>query len=220
MEVVEEEEAAAEDDDAAAAAEEEAAAPPSRCAEIVAALAEAGADAALLEELGAEVAGIESAFKDIQAANVGLEDQAAATKDQFLRLNADFDNYKKRTAKEKLQLGETAKSKVFEGMLTALDNFDLAKQNLKAETEGEEKILSQYQGLVDGLMQALSAQGLTPVEGVGTPFDPNFHEAIMREDSDEPEDVIIEEFRKGYKLGEATLVRASMVKVSAGPAAE
>ena len=76
-----------------------------------------------------------------------------------MRLNADFDNYKKRTAKEKLQLGETAKSKVFEGMLTALDNFDLAKQNLKAETEGEEKILSQYQGLVEGLMQASSRRG-------------------------------------------------------------
>jgi molecular chaperone GrpE len=58
------------------------------------------------------------------------------------------------------------------------------------------------------------------VDGVGTPFDPNFHEAIMREESEEPEDVIIEEFRKGYKMGEDTLVRASMVKVSAGPAAE
>ena len=163
---------------------------------------------------------IESDIKDIQAANVGLEDQAAAVKDQFLRLTADFDNFKKRTLKEKQQLGETAKSKVFESMLPALDNFDLAAQNLKTETEEGEKIMNQYQGLYDGLMTILSNQGLNPVNGVGSPFDPNFHEAIMREESDAPEDEIIEEFRKGYKMGEDTLVRASMVKVSAGPAAE
>ena len=202
-------------------------APPTRVSEILAQLQAAveegnGGDvlAEVLPELATEVAGIESAFKDIQAANVGLEDQAGAVKDQFLRLTADFDNFKKRTIKEKAQLGETAKGKVFEAMLPALDNFDLAKANLKGENEGEEKIIKQYQGLVDGLMGVLTAQGLTPVEGVGAVFDPNFHEAIMREESGEPEDVIIVEFRKGYKMGEDTLIRASRVKVSAGPAGE
>ena len=207
--------------------EEEEAAPPTRVSEIMAQLQEAvdagtGGDvlAELLPELTTEVSGIESAFKDIQAANVGLEDQAAAVKDQFLRLTADFDNFKKRTVKEKQQLGETTKSKVFEAMLPALDNFDLAKANLKPESEEGEKIMSQYQGLYEGPMTILSNQGLTAVDGVGAPFDPNFHEAIMREESEEPEDVIIEEFRTGYKMGEDTLVRASMVKVSAGPASE
>ena len=216
-----------EDDDEEEEEDAVADAAPSRVSEILAQLQAAveegnGGDvlAQVLPELATEVSGIESAFKDIQAANVGLEDQASAVKDQFLRLTADFDNFKKRTIKEKAQLGEMAKGKVFEAMLPALDNFDLAKANLKGENEGEEKIINQYQGLVDGLMGVLTAQGLTPVEGVGTEFDPNFHEAIMREESDEPEDVIIEEFRKGYKMGEDTLVRASMVKVSSGPAAE
>jgi len=216
-----------EDDDEEEEEDAVADAAPSRVSEILAQLQAAveegnGGDvlAQVLPELATEVSGIESASKDIQAANVGLEDQASAVKDQFLRLTADFDNFKKRTIKEKAQLGETAKGKVFEAMLPALDNFDLAKANLKGENEGEEKIINQYQGLVDGLMGVLTAQGLTPVEGVGTEFDPNFHEAIMREESDEPEDVIIEEFRKGYKMGEDTLVRASMVKVSSGPAAE
>ena len=215
-----------EDDDEEEEEDAVADAAPSRVSEILALQAAVeegnGGDvlAQVLPELATEVSGIESAFKDIQAANVGLEDQASAVKDQFLRLTADFDNFKKRTIKEKAQLGETAKGKVFEAMLPALDNFDLAKANLKGENEGEEKIINQYQGLVDGLMGGLTAQGLTPVEGVGTEFDPNFHEAIMREESDEPEDVIIEEFRKGYKMGEDTLVRASMVKVSSGPAAE
>jgi molecular chaperone GrpE len=216
-----------EDEDDEEEEEAEEAAPPTRVSEIMARLQEAvdagtGGDvlAELLPELTTEVTGIESAFKDIQAANVGLEDQAAAVKDQFLRLTADFDNFKKRTVKEKQQLGETAKSKVFEAMLPALDNFDLAKANLKPESEEGEKIMNQYQGLYEGLMTILSNQGLTAVDGVGAPFDPNFHEAIMREESEEPEDVIIEEFRKGYKMGEDTLVRASMVKVSAGPASE
>ena len=226
VEVVEDDEDDEEEEEEEEEDEEEAA-PPTRVAEILAALQAASDDGSggdklveLLPELTQEVTQIESDIKDIQAANVGLEDQAAAVKDQFLRLTADFDNFKKRTLKEKQQLGETAKSKVFESMLPALDNFDLAAQNLKTETEEGEKIMNQYQGLYDGLMTILSNQGLNPVDGVGSPFDPNFHEAIMREESDAPEDEIIEEFRKGYKMGEDTLVRASMVKVSAGPAAE
>ncbi len=193
--------------------------PPSKCEELIAKLEES-MDAPELAELAAEVKAIETAFKDLQAANVGLEDQTGALKDQYLRLNADFDNFKKRTIKEKEQLATNAKSRVFEAMLPALDNFDLAKANLKTENEGEEKIAKSYEGLVDGLMTILSAQGLSTVAGVGSPFDPNFHEAIMREESEEhPEDTISEEFRKGYKMGEDQLVRAAMVKVSSGPPA-
>ena len=210
-------------EEAEADAEEEPA--KSRSAELLAMLQEAvdngdGANVLVevLPELTSEVSGAEEAFGNLQAANVGLEDQAGALKDQYLRLNADFDNYKKRTMKEKEQLAQTAKSKVFEGMLPALDNFDLAKANLKAETEEGQKILSQYQVLFDGLMTILSSQGLSTVEGVGSPFDPNFHEAIMREESEHPEDTICEVFRKGYKMGEDTLIRAAMVKVSSGPA--
>ena len=155
-----------EDDDEEEEEEEVAEAAPSRVSEILAQLQAAveegnGGDvlAQVLPELTTRWSGIESAFKDIQAANVGLEDQASAVKDQFLRLTADFDNFKKRTIKEKQQLGETAKSKVFEAMLPALDNFDLAKTNLKPESEEGEKIINQYQGLVDGLMGVLGNQG-------------------------------------------------------------
>tara|TARA_B110000008_G_scaffold105040_1_gene107957 strand:+ start:507 stop:1208 length:702 start_codon:yes stop_codon:yes gene_type:complete len=175
----------------------------------------------VLPEFTSEVSGIESAFGDIQAANVGLKDQADTLKDQYLRLNADFDNFKKRTLKEKEQLSQTAKSKFFEALLPALDNFDLAQANLKPEDEEAQKVVSQYQGLVDGLMTILTSQGLSTVDGVGAPFDPNFHEAIMREESaDAAEDTILEEFRKGYKLGENTLIRPAMVKVSAAPSSE
>mmetsp|Transcript_13784 Transcript_13784/g.58364 ORF Transcript_13784/g.58364 Transcript_13784/m.58364 type:complete len:305 (-) Transcript_13784:40-954(-) len=205
--------------------EEPAAVEASKCNELLGKLQEAveagnAADvlADVLPELTSEVSGIESAFGDIQAANVGLKDQADTLKDQYLRLNADFDNFKKRTLKEKEQLSQTAKSKFFEALLPALDNFDLAQANLKPENEEAQKIVSQYQGLVDGLMTILTNQGLSTVAGVGAPFDPNFHEAIMREESaDAPEDTILEEFRKGYKMGENTLIRPAMVKVAAAP---
>ena len=136
---------------------------------------------------------------------MGLEDQAQRH-DHFC-VSPDSDNFKKRTIKEKQQLGETAKSKVFEAMLPALDNFDLAKTNLKPESEEGEKIMGQYQGLHDGLMTILGNQGLVAVDGVGAPFDPNFHEAIMREESEEPEDVIIEEFRKGTRWARTSRAR-------------
>lgn len=194
----------------------------SRGAELLAQLQEAldngnAADvlADVLPELTTEVSEMTEEFGNLKASNVGLEDQTGALKDQYLRLNADFDNYKKRTLKEKEQLAQTARSKLFESMLPGLDNFDLAKANLKTESEGEEKIASSYQGLVDGLLTILSTQGLSTVEGVGAAFDPKFHEAIMREESNEyPEDTVIEVFRKGYKMGEDTLIRPAMVKVS------
>ena len=146
-----------------------------------------------------------------------MEDQVAAMKDQYLRLNADFDNFRKRTLKEKENLASSAKGDFVKALLPVLDNFDLAEKNIKGSTEGEEKILTGYQNMHKQLMEILSSQGLQVVAGVGEPFDPNDHEAIMREENDEmDEDTIIEEFRKGYKIG-SSLIRASMVKVSTKP---
>ena len=163
------------------------------------------------------VASLKGEIGDANAKMVGMEDQVAAMKDQYLRLNADFDNFRKRTLKEKENLASSAKGDFVKALLPVLDNFDLAEQNIKGSTEGEEKILTGYQNMHKQLMEILSSQGLQVVAGVGEPFDPNDHEAIMREENDEmDEDTIIEEFRKGYKIG-SSLIRASMVKVSTKP---
>ena len=163
------------------------------------------------------VASLKGEIGDANAKMVGMEDQVAAMKDQYLRLNADFDNFRKRTLKEKENLASSAKGDFVKALLPLLDNFDLAEKNIKGSTEGEEKILTGYQNMHKQLMEILSSQGLQVVAGVGEPFDPNDHEAIMREENDEmDEDTIIEEFRKGYKIG-SSLIRASMVKVSTKP---
>ncbi|MBA0574156.1 hypothetical protein Golob_001388 [Gossypium lobatum] len=146
-----------------------------------------------------------------------LSEELSIEKDRVLRISADFDNFRKRTERERLSLVSNTQGEVLENLLPVLDNFERAKAQIKIETEGEEKINNSYQSIYKQLMEILGSLGVEPVETVGNLFDPMLHEAIMREDSTEFEEgIILQEFRKGFKLGER-LLRPSMVKVSAGP---
>lgn len=174
------------------------------------------------------------------------------TRDKFLRLQADFDNFRKRTAGEKDALRASVKADTVGELLPLVDNFELAKSQLKLESEGEKKVDAAYQGLYKqmveifrglgleavpgevpgnsvggGCFSALPASPATPprpagaplAPGVGSPFDPALHDAIMREASDEvPDGTVLEEFRKGFALGDR-LLRPAMVKVSYNDAA-
>ncbi|KHN42170.1 Protein grpE [Glycine soja] len=171
-----------------------------------------------------KIAELESSLKSVEDEKIELEvkiaslsEELSVEKDRILRISADFDNFRKRTERDRLSLVTNAQGEVVESLLPVLDNFDRAKTQIKVETEGEEKINNSYQSIYKQFIEILNSLGVEPVETVGTPFDPLLHEAIMREDSDEFEDgIIIQEFRKGFKLGER-LLRPSMVKVSAGP---
>lgn len=112
-----------------------------------------------------------------------------------------------------------AKEDVVKGFLPLIDNFDLARQQLKPATEGEEKINNSYQSLYRQMVDIFKKLGVEAVETVGKPFDPNVHEAIMREDrTDVNDDEVVEEFRKGF-LVNGKLVRPAMVKVASNPTA-
>ncbi|XVE90271.1 hypothetical protein DITRI_Ditri20bG0065300 [Diplodiscus trichospermus] len=171
-----------------------------------------------------KVADIESFLKSIEEEKVDLEKKMASLleelsveKDRILRISADFDNFRKRTERERLSFVSNAQGEVLENLLPVLDNFERAKTQIKVETEGEEKINNSYQSIYKQFMEILGSLGVEPVETVGKPFDPMLHEAIMREESTEFEEgIILQEFRKGFKLGDR-LLRPSMVKVSAGP---
>ncbi|GMH26698.1 hypothetical protein Nepgr_028541 [Nepenthes gracilis] len=146
-----------------------------------------------------------------------LSEELLMEKDRILRISADFDNFRKRTERERLSLVTNAQGEVVENLLPVLDNFERAKAQIKIETEGEEKISSSYQSIYKQFVEILTSIRVMPVETVGKPFDPLMHEAIMREESTEFEEgIIIEEYRRGFKLGDR-LLRPSMVKVSAGP---
>ena len=102
-------------------------------------------------------------------------------------------------------------------ILPIVDNFERARQQLKPENEEAQVLHRSYQGLYKQLVEVLKQQGVSPMRVVGQQFDPNLHEAVLREPSEEfEEDFIIEELQRGYHL-EGKVLRHALVKVSMGP---
>ena len=93
-------------------------------------------------------------------------------KDRVLRISADFDNFRKRTEKEKLSLMSNVQGEVVESLLPVLDNFERAKAQIKVETEGEEKVNNSYQSIYKQFNEILDSLGVETVETVGITFDP------------------------------------------------
>ncbi|KAG6525162.1 protein GrpE-like [Zingiber officinale] len=182
---------------------------------------------ALVNRDQSKVAEIESILLSIDAERNTLSSKVASLleelsteKDRVIRISADFDNFRKRTERERLSLMTNVQGEVIESLLPVLDSFERAKSQIKVESEEEEKINNSYQSIYKQFMEILASLGVESVKTVGCPFDPLLHEAIVQEESSEYEEgIIIQEFRKGFRLGER-LLRPSMVKVSAGPGPE
>jgi len=133
--------------------------------------------------------------------------------ERYQRLFAEFDNFRKRTDKEKAARYDMGAKDVIEKILPVLDNFELALKNVpddkeaSAFAEGMEMIHKQFVKVLEDL-------GVTPIEAVGKEFDPAFHNAVMHVDDEEAGDnIVVEEFQKGYMYKEH-VVRYSMVKVA------
>jgi molecular chaperone GrpE len=141
-------------------------------------------------------------------------DQTNALKAQYARLAADFDNFRKRTLKEKENLEQQAKISVISELLPVVDNFERARTQIKPANEGEKAIQNSYQGVYKTLVDCLKRLGVSAMRPEGQPFDPNLHEAMLRESTNEyPEGTVIEQLMRGYVLGEKVL-RHAMVKVA------
>jgi molecular chaperone GrpE len=141
-------------------------------------------------------------------------------KEKYIRLQADFENFRKRTEKERLTIRSDAQGDVIESLLPMVDSFEKAKQQIKPETEKEKKIDTSYQGIYKQLVEILRSLRVAVVPTVGKRFDPSVHEAIAREESQEfKEGIVSQELRRGFLLGDR-LVRPAMVKVSTGPRKE
>ncbi|KAH9322196.1 hypothetical protein KI387_016835, partial [Taxus chinensis] len=168
-------------------------------------------------DIEAQFQAIEDEKNSLSVQIATLSEEVSIGKERFLRLNADFDNFRKRSDKERLTLSSNIQGEVIENLLPMVDNFERAKAQIKIETEGEEKIDKSYQGIYKQFVEIMKALHVTAVDTVGKPFDPMLHEAIMREESTSFEEgIIIQEFRRGFVLGDR-LLRPAMVKVSAGP---
>ena len=124
-------------------------------------------------------------------------------------MQAEFENYKKWNAKEKTEFVKYANADFIEKMLPVLDSFEIALKNTSDKekfVEGMKMIYAQFHAM-------LEAEGLRPIKSTGEKFDPYKHDVLMKEESDKPEDTILEEFQKGYMLNDKVL-RHSKVKIS------
>lgn len=134
---------------------------------------------------------------------------------QCVRIAADFDNFRKRTEREKGEIELRVKRDAISVLLPVIDSFEMSRTQIKPQTDQEVSIHKSYQGVYKQLVDCLKRIGVSPMRVEGQPFDPNFHDAIMREPTNEhPEGTVIEELRRGYLLGELVL-RHAMVKVAA-----
>lgn len=146
-----------------------------------------------------------------------LTAQCDSFKTQSMRIAADFDNFRKRTSKEKEDLEQQVKRNTITELLPVVDNFERARSHLKPQTDGELAIHKSYQGVYKQLVDCLKRIGVSPMRPEGQEFDPNLHEAVMREPTDQyPEGTVIEQLMRGYMLNERVL-RHAMVKVAAAP---
>ena len=139
-----------------------------------------------------------------------VQTELAAEKDKNLRLRAEYDNFRKRSARERDNIYADVKADTLKKLLPIFDNLERALRQETADEaykKGVEMTMNQF-------LEALKALGVTPIEAVGQTFNPNEHNAVMHmEDPDKGEGEIVQEFQKGFKMGDR-VIRFSMVQVA------
>lgn len=136
---------------------------------------------------------------------------------QYMRIAADFDNFRKRQSRDQEELRLRITSTTLSEILPVVDNFERARQQINPESEEAQTVHRSYQSLYKQLVEVLKQLGVSAMRVEGEPFDPSVHEAVLRAESHEhPPDVVIEELQRGYQLNERVL-RHALVKVSMGP---
>lgn len=147
------------------------------------------------------------------------EQEAAEMKSRYLRSVADMENYRKRIAREKQDIIRSAAARVVESLLPVLDNMKLGLQAAENHPEAKDVTIG-FKMVDDQLKRSLAEQGLEELLPDGETFDPNFHECISHQPSEDvAEDKVIQTIRAGYRLNDR-LIRAASVIVSSGPAKE
>ncbi len=142
-----------------------------------------------------------------------LEEKLAESENRYLRLRADFDNFRRRTNVEREASEKFRSQSLITDILPALDNFERALK-MDAQSDESKTILQGMEMVYRSLSEALQKEGVEVIDAVGQPFDPYSHQAVMQvEDGDTPSNTVIEEFQKGYKLKDR-VIRPSMVKVT------
>lgn len=160
--------------------------------------------------VGVDPAVVESMQREVDALKAQLDDRVA----QYVRIAADFENFRKRTQKERENLEKQVKCSTLSELLPVVDNFERARSQIKPQTEAEMTIHKSYQSVYKQLVECMKRIGVSPMRAEGAEFDPSLHEAVMREPTNQyPEGTVIEELVRGYMMGDRVL-RHAMVKVA------
>jgi molecular chaperone GrpE len=171
-----------------------------------------------LKETQAEATDAEQEAEKEQGETVdeltALKKEVESLKETNLRLKAEFQNYKRRTEKEKSDIYKYANEKIVIELLAVMDNLDRALESISHNAEDHQNVLNGVEMIKKSFEDLLEKEGVAAIEAVNQPFDPNMHHAVMTEEKEDCDtDTVIEEFQKGYKLGDK-VIRPSMVKVS------
>ena len=162
------------------------------------------------EEAASEAAAMQEEIEALKGQVEKLTGDLQEKKDRLLRLQADFDNFRRRSAKEREEISAVVTQNFCKDMLPLLDNFERAMaaetKDVEAFQKGVEMIFTQFQ-------EVLKKNGLEQIEAVGQKFDPNFHQVVMRvEDPEREDDTVAQELQKGYMV-KGRVIRPSMVQV-------
>ena len=150
---------------------------------------------------------VEEGFSEIDK----VKNECKEINEKYLRLQAEFQNFKKRTEKEKTDLYKYANEKMFTDMLPLMDNMDRALASTESSSDG---IVEGLKMIKKSFGDMFEKNGIEAIEAMGQEFDPELHHAVMSDDSDDhASEHVIEEFQKGYKLN-GKVIRHSMVKVA------
>jgi molecular chaperone GrpE len=161
-----------------------------------------------------EDANTEEPEKDIEDELENAKNEAKESYDRFIRLSAEFENYKKRLSRERDEFRKFANEALIKEILSVVDNLERAIES--AENESENNCVVEGVDMTHKeILKVLEKFNAKPIKAFGEPFDPNFHQAVMNEETDEYiENTVIRELQKGYMLHDR-LLRPAMVVVSA-----
>jgi molecular chaperone GrpE len=167
------------------------------------------------EATKAHIVSLEAQIASLKAQLEVQTEQSKNDQNQYMRLTADFDNFRRRTTKEKEELELIIKKKTINELLPVVDNFERARTQIKPANDGEMAIHKSYQGVYKTFVDSLKKIGVSAMRPEGETFDPNYHEAILREPTSEYEEgIVMEQLVRGYMLNDLVL-RHAMVKVAA-----
>lgn len=153
-------------------------------------------------------------LKEMETRLESVEQEAKEAHDRFLRVSAEFENYKKRSVREMDEFRKFANESLIREMLTVVDNLERALNSSNNDNQANSHIAEGVDMTLKEILKVFEKFNVKPIEALGKPFDPNFHQAAMREETNErPENTVLNELEKGYMIHDR-LLRPAMVVVS------